>query len=284
MSTSKTRLFCLLGDPVGHSVSPEIFTRAFEARGLDAAYLAFRVPAAKLGEAVRGLSAIGFAGCNVTVPHKIRIMELLDWVDEEARLAGAVNVVKVDGGELRGYNTDGMGALGALEGVQLEGKRVAIVGYGGAARAVSFAVASSSKPKEVLVSGRRLEMAESLARALSLRGESRAVRLEALGDERPDVVINATPVGMHPHTDESPVDESVLRRGMTVFDLVYNPVETRLLRTARARGCRTVGGIEMLVRQAAAAFEIWTGEAAPLWEMRKAAEEALGARPVDKDD
>ncbi|MDI9643844.1 MAG: shikimate dehydrogenase [Candidatus Verstraetearchaeota archaeon] len=278
MSTSRTRLFCIIGDPVEHSVSPEIFTRAFSARGMDAAYLAFRVPSERLGEAIMGLKAIGFAGCNVTIPHKLRVMDHLDWIDETARVAGAVNVVKAEGGRLSGYNTDMKGALLALEGVQLNGKRIAIVGYGGAARSVAFAISSSYRPKEVVITGRKLEPAESLARCLSRVIESRAVPLEDLAELEPDVIVNATPLGMCPDMERAPVDPRVLRNGMTVFDLVYNPMETKLLKLARGAGCRTVGGIEMLVGQAAAAFEIWTGEPAPVSEMREAAKEALGAK------
>ncbi|MEN3057394.1 MAG: shikimate dehydrogenase [Candidatus Methanosuratincola petrocarbonis] len=280
MTTSRTKLFCLLGDPVDHSISPEIFTKAFEARGVDAAYLAFRVPSRHLGEAMAGLRALGLSGCNVTIPHKIAVMDHLDAVEGAAKEIGAVNVVKFENGRAVGYNTDGEGALRALSGRRLSGRKVAILGYGGAARAVAISIASSQSPEEIIISGRDPAKAEGLARRLgTLFGvKSRTSSIDGLGDALPDVLINATPLGMAPRVEEMPVDSSVLRSGMVVFDLVYNPAETKLLREAKAKGCITIGGLEMLVGQATAAFEIWTGIDAPLGEMREAAEEALRVR------
>lgn len=280
MTTSKTKLFCLVGDPVDHSVSPEIFTRAFEACGVDAAYLAFRVPSRCLGEAMAGLRALGLSGCNVTIPHKIAVMDHLDAVEGTAKEIGAVNVIRVENGRSVGYNTDGEGALRALQGRKIEGKRVAILGYGGAAMAVAFSIASTQSPDEIIISGRDPAKAEGLAQRLrALFGvKSRPSSIEGLGEALPDVLINATPIGMAPWVEEIPVDRDVLRAGMVVFDLVYNPAETKLLKEAKAKGCIAIGGMEMLVGQAAAAFEIWTGINAPLKEMRRAAEEALRSR------
>ncbi|MDH7556029.1 MAG: shikimate dehydrogenase [Candidatus Methanosuratincola sp.] len=280
MTTSKTKLFCLVGDPVDHSVSPEIFTRAFEACGVDATYLAFRVPSRCLGEAMAGLRALGLSGCNVTIPHKIAVMDHLDAVEGTAKEIGAVNVIRVENGRSVGYNTDGEGALRALQGKKIEGKRVAILGYGGAARAVAFSIASTQSPDEVIISGRDPAKAEGLAQRLRalFSVKSRPSSIEGLGEALPDVLINATPIGMAPWVEEIPVDRDVLRAGMVVFDLVYNPAETKLLREAKAKGCIAVGGMEMLVGQAAAAFEIWTGINAPLKEMRRAAEGALRSR------
>ncbi len=277
MTTSRTRLFCLLGDPVDHSISPQIFTRAFEACGMDAAYLAFRVPGSSLGKAIAGLRALGVAGCNVTVPHKIAVMSHLDSLDRAAMEIGAANVIKMENGMAVGYNTDGDGALMALRRSDLSGKVVALVGYGGAARGVAYAIASSKDPGEVVISGRDRAKAESLAQRLAslFAVKSRSVSIEGLKEAAPDVLVNATPLGMKPWVDKSPVDADVLRAGMVVFDLVYNPTETRLIKEARAIGCTTIGGLDMLVGQAAAAFEIWTGERAPLEEMEKAASEAV---------
>lgn len=277
MTTSKTKLFCLLGDPVDHSISPQIFTRAFEACGMDATYLAFRVPGSSLGNAISGLRALGVAGCNVTVPHKIAVMRHLDSLDGAATEIGAVNVVKFENGRAEGYNTDGEGALRALGGRKISGKVVAVVGYGGAARAVAFAIASSQDPAEIVISGRDLAKAELLAQRLgSLFGvKSRSASVDGLREAAPDVLVNATPLGMKPWVERSPVDADVMHTGMIVFDLVYNPAETRLLREAKAKGCIAIGGLDMLVGQAAAAFEIWTGEKAPLEEMKRAAEDAL---------
>ncbi|MBC7127819.1 MAG: shikimate dehydrogenase, partial [Candidatus Methanosuratus sp.] len=227
MTTSRTKLFCLIGDPVDHSVSPEIFTKAFEACGVDAAYLAFRVPSRCLCEAMSGLGALGLSGCNVTIPHKIAVMRHLDAVEGEAKEIGAVNVVKVENGRSVGYNTDGEGALRALRGRKIEGRRVAILGYGGAARAVAFAIASTQSPEEIIISGRDPAKAGGVAEWLgSLLGvKSRHSSIVGLGEALPDVLINATPLGMTPGAEEMPVDRDVLRAGMVVFDLVYNPTE-----------------------------------------------------------
>jgi len=244
---------------------------------MDAAYLAFRVPSGSLGNAITCLRTLGVAGCNVTVPHKIAVVDHLDKLDVAASEIGAVNVVKVENGMAIGYNTDGEGALRALSGAKISGKAVAIVGYGGAARAVAFAIASSHDPAEMIVSGRDLAKAELLAQRLgSLFGvKSRSVSIGGLKETYPDVLVNATPLGMAPQIDWSPVDADLLRAGMVVFDLVYNPAETRLLKEAKEKGCLAIGGLDMLVGQAAAAFEIWTGAEAPLLEMRRAAENAL---------
>lgn len=278
MTTSRTKLYCIIGDPVEHSVSPEIFTKAFEASGLDAAYLAFRVPKGGLGTALGGLKAIGFSGCNLTVPHKVDAMALLDDVRGAAARIGAVNLVKNEGGKLIGYNTDAEGALRALGGVGLDGKRVAVIGYGGAARAVVFAIAAERSPEEIIVAGRDYKRAEGLARELGLAARVAPAKIDALRSLEIDVLINATPVGMSPDLEGMPIDESAIRSGMVVFDLVYNPKETALLRAARKRGCRAINGVEMLVWQAAAGFERWTGMPAPLEEMRAAADAALGSK------
>ncbi|MBC7121118.1 MAG: shikimate dehydrogenase [Candidatus Methanosuratus sp.] len=278
MTTSATKLLCLIGDPVDHSVSPEIFTRAFEACGLDAVYLAFRVPKEGIGTALSGLRALGFLGCNVTVPHKVEVMKCLDEVRGAAVGIGAVNLVKNEGGRLIGYNTDGEGVLWALSEVNLDGKRVAVIGYGGAARAVAFAIASRHMPREIIIAGRDAEKAERLVRDLSGSAKATVMRIDELSRLDLDLIVNATPVGMSPNVEEMPIAEDALRSGMVVFDLVYSPKNTALLRAARRKGCRTISGVEMLVRQAAAGFEIWTGMPAPVEEMRRAADAALELR------
>jgi len=168
VTTSRTRLCCLIGDPVDHSLSPQMFSAAFSSLGLDYAYLAFRVRREDLGVALEGLRATGFAGCNVTVPHKISVIRHLDRLDPHAELAGSVNVVANRGGELVGYSTDGEAALISLEanGVSIDGRRVLIVGYGGAARAVAFEIALKRKPERLLITGRDPAKASELAAEL----------------------------------------------------------------------------------------------------------------------
>jgi len=277
MTTGGTRLCCLIGDPVAHSLSPRIFSAIFSRLSMDYVYMAFRVRREDLGKALEGLRAVGFVGCNVTMPNKIGVVRYLDRLDEMARLIGSVNVVANRGGELVGYNTDGAGALASLdiEGVDVDNRRVLVVGYGGAARAVAFELAIKRKPAELLIAGRNQAKAAGLAKALEKTVCTRAIALGQVETAEADVIINATPAGMYPRVDESPLPETVLRRGVAVLDLVYNPVETKLLRLAREKGCKVINGLETLVQQGAMTFTIWTGLAAPMEEMRQAAREDL---------
>jgi shikimate dehydrogenase len=277
MTTGGTHLCCLIGDPVAHSLSPRMFSAIFSKLNMDYAYLAFRVRRADLGKALEGLRAIGFVGCNVTMPHKIEVMKYLDSWDEMTRLIGSVNVVANRGGKLVGYNTDGAGALATLdiEGVDVDNQRVLVVGYGGAARAVAFELAMKKKPAELLIAGRDQAKAVGLAEALEKTICTKAMALDQVEAVETDVIINATPVGMYPRVEESPLPERVLRKGVAVLDLVYSPVETKLLRLAREKGCKVINGLEMLVQQGAMTFTIWTGLAAPIEEMREAAREVL---------
>jgi shikimate dehydrogenase len=251
-----------------------MFSAAFAKLGLDFAYLAFRVKKEELEAALAGLRALGFAGCNVTIPHKIDAIKHLDLLDETARASGTVNVIANADGKLVGYNTDGAGALASLEanGVKLDNRTILIIGYGGAARALGFELALRRHPKQILILGRDAGKASALSRELGRTVSSATSSPEAAGEA--DIIINATPLGMHPNIDQTPLSASFLKEGSTVFDLVYNPTETRLLREARKRGCFVIGGLEMLVQQAGRAFTIWTGRDAPIEAMRRAAEEA----------
>jgi shikimate dehydrogenase len=254
-----------------------MFNAAFRKAGEDCAYLAFRVRSEDLGKAIEGLKAIGFAGCNVTIPHKIAVKKHLDRLDRSAEDSGSVNVIANTNGKLVGYNTDGAGAVAALEmeGVSLKGKRVLLLGYGGASRAIAFEIANGAKPEALTIAGRDESRANSLARELSQLVRADAMQLDDAGFAGADVIINCTPVGMWPKTDASPLPPGALHGCEIVMDLIYNPAETKLLRLARTQDCKTIGGIEMLVRQGARAFEIWLGKEAPIDEMRKAAKEAL---------
>ncbi|MBC7112466.1 MAG: shikimate dehydrogenase [Candidatus Methanomethyliales bacterium] len=273
MTTGRTRLCCLIGDPVEHSRSPAMFTAAFSELGEDCAYLAFRVKREDLKTTVDGLRAIGFLGCNVTMPHKTEIIKYLDELEGTAELVGSVNTILNNGGRLVGYNTDGKGVIGALEycGVEISGKSVIIVGYGGAARGVAFELASTNKPSKILIAGRDPSKSKSLADLL--RGGAYAEGLSLVdlsGIRKVDLIINATPLGMRPRIDESPVPDHLLDVGVIVMDLVYDPIETKLLRLAKAKGCKVIDGLEPLVHQGAIAFTLWTGRTAPLETMRRA--------------
>jgi shikimate dehydrogenase len=256
-----------------------MFSAAFSKIKIDYAYLAFRVEPQDLPAALRGLQALEFVGCNVTMPHKIEVVKYIDGLEGAARLIGSVNVVANVNGELIGHNTDGLGVLAALDfgGVEIKKRRVLLVGYGGAARAVAFEMASKGKPAELIVAGRDQIKADSLAKELKHMVKARGVRLDdkVLASQGADVIINATPVGMHPRIHECPIAEPLLGPEVAVLDLVYDPVETRLLHLAKEKGCKVINGLEVLVQQGAMTFKIWTGLTAPIEEMRKAAGGAI---------
>lgn len=269
----------LIGHPVGHSKSPEMMNRAFRACGLPFVYLAFDVAPSELGAAVRGMRALGFRGWNVTIPHKVAILEHLDEVEGTAREIGAVNTVVSRDGRLIGYNTDSEGYLRSLvaeTGLELAGQRVLILGAGGAARAVTHALADSGV-ESITIANRTREKAERLAKSLGRKVDARAVSLTELKRVVPEttLLVQTTSVGMYPKTEAIPIDPSLLHAGMTVSDLIYRPRKTLLLREAEARGARVHGGLGMLLHQAALAFEKWMGRPAPVEVMRDALEEAM---------
>lgn len=282
MLSAKTRVVGLLGYPVSHSFSPFIHNAAFRALGLDLVYLAFGVEPSALPAAVAGIRALGFAGANVTIPHKESIMGLLDEIDPLARLIGAVNTIGIREGKLVGYNTDGSGFRRSLQeaGVDPAGKRVLVLGAGGAARAVAFTLARAGCAALILVN-RTLERARELARALEESSPAPVDILpwedRALAGVLPEVelIINTTSVGMSPHRDEVPLNPDLLQPHHLVYDLVYNPPETKLLELARRRGCRVISGLSMLLYQGAEAFTLWTGREAPLDVMRKTLDSLL---------
>ncbi|GIP39550.1 shikimate dehydrogenase (NADP(+)) [Paenibacillus sp. J31TS4] len=276
-----TTLYGVFGHPVAHSKSPLMLNRAFREAGINAAYAAFHVLPGMLEDAVRGIRALGFRGVNVTVPHKVEVMRYLDAVDPEAERIGAVNTIVNEQGRLTGYNTDGIGYVRSLKeetGFSPAGRRIVLVGAGGAARGIAFALAKEG-PARLVLANRTAAKAESLAEDLSGLCASAGVSLDQAADElaQADLIVNTTLVGMHPHPDELPVDPSLLRAGQLVSDIVYTPRETALLKEARARGAAVHGGLGMFIYQGAYAFEYWTGTAAPVEAMRQAVEEALGA-------
>jgi len=264
----KTRVYGVIGDPVSHSLSPLMHNLAFHHKKINAVYLPFLVR--DLRDFLRAIKPLGMAGFSVTLPHKEKILRHLDDCDPLAAAMGAVNTVVVRGsGKLYGCNTDYVGVLRALERrVRLQGSRVLIFGAGGVARAVAFALAQAGSI--VCVSARRMAQAESLARAV--QGE--AVPRARIGKEFFDAIANATPVGMHPKAGESPLRADELNCRL-VFDTIYCPLKTKLLKLAERRGIETVSGMEMFIAQGTAQFEIWTGRRAPVALMRKAVVKAL---------
>jgi shikimate dehydrogenase len=264
-------LFAVFGNPVGHSLSPAMHQAAFAATSFNGIYVP--VEAADIGRAVAGLRALGLRGASVTLPHKEAVLEHLDRIDDGARAAGAVNTLVAAGGRVTGYNTDGEGALRALRGqAEVAGRAVAVIGAGGAARAIAAALrAEGARP--------------ILYCRTAARGERAAAELGV--DFRPlaefsadacEILVNTTPAGMAPNTEETPVPAGRLAGHLTVMDIVYNPRRTRLLREAAALGCAVVDGLGMFVHQGALQFELWTGLQAPVEIMRLAAAAELEGR------
>jgi shikimate dehydrogenase len=281
---SCTRVYGIIGDPVAHSLSPLMQNRAFVESGLDCCYVPFQVAAAGLPAAVAAVRALDLGGVNVTLPYKERVAEYLDEVDRNAALVGAVNTIVNRDGRLIGYNTDGAGWLASLcdSGFDPVGKKVVLLGAGGAARAVSFVVAQSGIASlaifDVVVSkaGKLAADLAPVAGCTLVAGELAGGTLGVALAEA-DLLVNASPVGMFPqHDAQPPVDPQQLNGSTLVYDLVYNPLRTRLIREAEARGCPVLSGAGMLVYQGALAFELWTGHKAPVATMRRALEEALG--------
>jgi shikimate dehydrogenase len=265
----KTELYAVIGSRVEHSLSPTIQNAAFRQLNLNCVYMAFSINPNYLSEAVRGLKIIGVKGFNVTMPYKVAIMPLLNRVDALAKRVGAVNTVKNNRGSLVGYNTDGDGFLMALddEGVNPQDKKFVVIGAGGAARAITFSLAKMTE--KVVILNRTEDRADELSSALSrfYRKPFRSGKLDSntLSEELEDcdVLVNATSVGMHPDVTSSPVSRDMIKPDMTIFDIVYSPLKTRLLRDAEIQGAKTISGIKMLVYQALKSFEIWTGKRAP---------------------
>jgi shikimate dehydrogenase len=283
--SGKTQICGLIGDPVAHTMSPAMHNAAFKKLGLDYIYLPFRVTPEGLPRAVAGMKALNVRGFNVTIPHKVSVIPLLDGLDPLAEKIGAVNTVVNDCGELRGYNTDATGFLRALlgSGVRPEDKNVVILGAGGAARAIAYILAENGAHLTIINRKLELDWAEDIAR-LILEDFGREVIVLELLPRRlakalpgADILVNATSVGMSPAGGRSPVPARLLHRRLVVFDIVYNPVMTKLLREAKAAGARTIGGIDMLAWQGALAFEKWTGQVAPLALMRRQAVKMLGS-------
>ncbi len=272
---ARTQFCGVIGNPVGHSLSPAIHNAAFRQLGLNFVYLAWHVEA--IGDAINGLRALGnFRGASVTIPHKVAAIPFLNHVEPTAKQIGAINTIVAEKGELTGYNTDAIGALRALrEGrVELKGRRIVVLGSGGAARAIAFALAAESGAEKLTLLG--IEDRERTTLAKDLRSQAAVVVEDAHLDEpmlrqilpRAHVLIHCTPVGMSPKSETTCVPASLLHAGLTVMDIVYNPRETQLLKDAKRAGCRTITGLEMFLNQAVAQFELWTNQSAPVEVMR----------------
>jgi shikimate dehydrogenase len=274
----------LIGWPVEHSVSPSMHNAAFRELGLDIEYKLLPTPPGKVQARLGALEGDGYRGANVTVPHKYAVMPYLHSVAQSAQAMGAVNTIVVQEGHLRGFNTDGDGFLAALREAAFEpaDRQALVLGAGGSARAVVYSLAQAGCP--VTIYNRSAERAAALVQHLTDAGVGQPLtalptraHLEDLDFSRFGLLVNATPLGMWPETNASPWPDTLrLPSHLTIFDLVYNPEQTQLMAEARAAGAKVIGGLAMLVHQGARAFELWTGQEAPVDVMRTAAEQALG--------
>jgi len=274
--SGKTKICGVIGNPIDHSLSPVMHNAAFNSLKLDFVFVAFRVKKAELESAIDGMRSLDIHGLNVTMPHKSAVIKYLDEIDSTANLIGAVNTILNNNGSLMGYATDGVGALKALEenGVDLAGKKLLLLGAGGAAKAIAFSTAKEAE--ELVILNRTVDNAKKLAEVLCRKlgkktvGKALSPALVRENLQDVDVLINATPVGMHPNIDRSLVDPKWMRPDLSVMDIVYNPVETKLIKDAKTAGAKVISGVEMLIYQGAASFEIWTGHQAPIKVMKEA--------------
>ena len=288
--SGKTNMVGVIGWPVSHSVSPAMHNAAFADLGLDWCYVPLPVPtepAERIGEAMRGLRALGLRGANVTVPHKQSVMPYLDWLTPAAQAIGAVNTIRVEAdGQLSGDNTDARGFVADLRdhGVDPAGKRALVLGAGGSARAIVFGLAEAGCVS-ITILNRSVDKAHDLAmdiRALfpfcRLSGHAMPDEIAVLAQEA-EIIVNCTSLGMTPNVEGLPWDENIsFRPGQVVYDLVYNPPQTRLLQKDVTDGAQAIGGLGMLIWQGAIAFERWTSQLPPVAVMRAAAEAVFAKR------
>lgn len=278
----KANLYGVIGYPIHHSMSPSMHNTAFRALGLNHHYHAFEVNPNRLGEAIKGMKALGIAGFNVTIPHKVEVMKHIDEIDEEARMIGAVNTVVRHEDRFIGYNTDGQGYLRALLNLvssPLQQYDVLVIGAGGAARAIVTSLANHGVAS-LTIANRTVEKAQALAYDVSTLQPCHTMTLTeaeaALGSFH--IVINTTSVGMHPHTDAVPINLAHMREGTILSDLIYNPLKTTWLQEGEQRGAVIDNGLSMFVGQGALAFEKWTGQQPNQERMSQHVIEQLGGR------
>jgi shikimate dehydrogenase len=276
MITGKTSVFGIIGDPVEHSLSPAMHNAAFEKLCLDNIYVPFLVKAEELEDAIKGAHSMGIKGLNVTIPHKTEVINYLDYLDIAAGLIGAVNTIEFGENGAIGHNTDGIGAIRAIEEITpVKNKKFVILGAGGAARAVSFQLFLSGA-KSLTISNRTVEKAEVLREDLVEKLDN-DVKVIDMGFELEqelkdtDILINTTPIGMYPNINQKPlITADMIHKGLIVNDIVYNPLKTGLILEAEKAGAKTIYGIKMLMYQGIESFKIWTGIEPPIEVFEKA--------------
>ncbi len=270
MITGKTNVVGVIGDPVEHSLSPPMHNAAFRHLNMDYVYVPYHVKKGTLNDAISGAKSLNIKGLNITIPHKTDVMKYLDSLDKSAELIGAVNTIKFDGEHAKGYNTDGIGAVKAIEEVSsVKNKKVIILGAGGAARAISFQILMDGA-ESLVIANRTLKNASQLQEDLveKLNADVKSIDLgKKLENELSDadILINTTPIGMYPNVDQEPlVKADVMHENLIVKDCVYNPLQTGLIKEAEKCNAKVVSGLKMLIYQGIEAFRIWTGVTPPV--------------------
>ncbi|RGY99933.1 shikimate dehydrogenase [Clostridium sp. AM58-1XD] len=291
--TAHTKMACILGSPVGHSLSPVMYNKSFELLGIDCRYLAFDTTDENIGVILDGLVAMDVIGFNVTMPIKKKCLNFCDEVSRVASLAGAVNTVVNKNGRLIGYATDGIGFMEACRenGFPAEGEKITVFGTGGAGMSI-FVQAAFSGAREISVFSRdttrikerelirRLNEETSCKAALYSYEDKKAMAEELAGSR---ILVNTTSVGMYPDDEQCLVeDQSMFHSDLAVFDIVYSPMETKLLQMAKKAGCMTANGVELLIYQGAAAFKIWTGQDMPVKAVRRELTDYLGTMEAEE--
>lgn len=272
--TASTKLTGIIGYPISHTLSPLMHNKAFSLLGLDYVYVVFPVLPTDLAQVVLALPALKIRGVNITIPYKQDVLAHLDEITPEAKRIGAVNTILVENGRTIGYNTDGKGFIKSLveEGFNPAGKKILLLGAGGACRSVALSLAWAGADK-ISVAARSVTKAEAMLNEASLEVETHCYALPDIQPkvlEEADLIVNTTPLGMAPHLDQMPaISLDYLHPEQWVCDLIYNPPETLFLKQAKLKGCKTINGIGMLVHQGAEAFTIWTSHSAPVEEMRQ---------------
>jgi len=282
MITGKTNVFGIIGDPVEHSLSPGMHNAAFKELGLDNIYVPFQVKAENLEDAILGAQSLGIKGFNVTIPHKKEVINYLDYLDIAAGLIGAVNTIEFGKNGAVGHNTDGIGAVKAIEEVTpVKNKKVVVLGAGGASRAITFQLLLSGVDN-LIIANRTVEKAIELKTDLDEKLDHE-VRVSGLDEKLTqeikdtDILINTTPVGMYPNIHQKPVvNAAMMHQELVVNDIVYNPLKTGLLKEADKAGAKSISGLKMLMYQGVEAFKIWTGIEPPVEIFQNALMKELG--------
>ena len=271
----ETEIFGVIADPIGHSLSPIIHNKCFRESKMNRVYIPFRVPAEHLDQFLKDCPEAGIKGLSVTIPHKESVLSAINNAGDEVWEIGAANTVVFNGSDIQGYNTDYQAAMGSLEKAmgnvsRISGSTALVLGAGGASRAIACGL--KERGADVLVSSRRLTQSEALATRL----QCKAVDWNDRHTVRPNILVNATPVGMHPNVNETPFDGQFLKSSMVVFDTVYNPEQTLLVKQARETNCHVITGVDMFVRQAATQYRYFTGVEPPVQLMREEVKRQIG--------